>query len=93
MGTVAALDWRHAGSCRDVDSEQFFGPADSNPGERLFFWEQLALSVCSVCPVRAQCAAEALAFPADEQFGVVGGMTASQRRELLSQAGRRERAA
>lgn len=93
MSTVAALDWRQARACRDVDSESFFGPRDSEPGERLYRWERLALTVCSVCPVRAACAADALTYPADEQYGVVGGMTASQRRVLLSQTSRRERAA
>jgi WhiB family transcriptional regulator, redox-sensing transcriptional regulator len=72
-------------ACWDVEPEVFFGPEDSPADASLFAWEREALAICASCPVRAACLAWALRFP--EQHGVVGGLTASQRRAVL--AGRR----
>ena len=77
-------------ACWGVDPEVFFGPADSPSSRSLHPWEQRALAVCADCPLRASCLAEALEFPADDQYGVVGGMTAEQRRTTL-RASRRGR--
>ncbi|MGH3869181.1 MAG: WhiB family transcriptional regulator [Pseudonocardiaceae bacterium] len=78
-------------ACWGVDPEVFFGPADSPAGRSLHVWERRALAVCASCPVVRACLAEALGFPAIEQYGVVGGMTAGQRRAVLraSRRGRR----
>lgn len=74
-----------AQACRGVDTDAiFFGPADSAPGAPRFVWERRALAICAQCPVMDSCLTEALRFPADEQFGVVGGMTASERRAALT---------
>lgn len=70
-------------ACWGVDPEVFFGPADSPAGRPLHLWERRALAVCAGCPVATACLAEALEFPAAEQYGVVGGMTAGQRRAVL----------
>lgn len=70
-------------ACWGVDPELFFGPGDSDEGQNILDWEQRALSVCAACPVQAGCLAAALEFPRDEQHGVIGGMTAAQRRVLL----------
>lgn len=70
-------------ACWGVDPEVFFGPADSSAGRPLHLWERRALAVCAGCPVVAACRAEALEFSAAEQYGVVGGMTAGQRRAVL----------
>lgn len=70
-------------ACWGVDPETFYGPADSLAGRPLHVWERRALAVCAGCPVTAACLAEALEFPAANQYGVVGGMTAGQRRALL----------
>src|SRR5947208_900688 len=70
-------------ACWSVDPELFYGPADSPIG-RVADWEQRALLVCAGCPVKTACLAAALEFPAEGQYGVVGGMTAGQRRVLLS---------
>lgn len=77
-------------ACWGVDPEMFFGPADSPSSRSLYPWEQRALAVCAGCPLRTACLAEALKFPAAEQHGVVGGMTAEQRRMTL-RASRRGR--
>ncbi|MGH4010968.1 MAG: WhiB family transcriptional regulator [Pseudonocardiaceae bacterium] len=76
-------------ACWGVDPEMFFGPADGSAGRPLHIWERRALAVCAGCPVAAACLAAALDFPATDQYGVVGGMTAGQRRALLR--GRRSR--
>lgn len=70
-------------ACWGVDPEVFFGPADSPAGRPRHLWERRALAVCADCPVVNACLAEALEFPAAEQYGVVGGMTAGQRRAAL----------
>jgi WhiB family transcriptional regulator, redox-sensing transcriptional regulator len=44
-----------------------------------------ALAICAGCPVRQACLDEALSFPASQQYGVFGGMTERQRRELLTE--------
>jgi hypothetical protein len=77
-------------ACWGVDPEVFFGPADGPAGRPLHLWERRALAVCAGCPVVMACLAAALEFPATEQYGVVGGMTAGQRRAVL-QAPRRRR--
>jgi hypothetical protein len=74
---------RLAPACWEVDPEVFYGPADSSEGEPVHTWERRALAVCAGCPVLATCRAEALEFAAEEQFGVIGGMTAGQRRAVL----------
>ena len=41
---------------------------------------RIAKALCSECPIKAECLAYALAV--NEQFGIWGGMTLYQRREL-----------
>ena len=77
-------------ACWAVDPEVFFGPADSRAGAPVHAWERRALTVCANCPLVTACLTEALKYPADEQYGVVGGMTAGQRRAVL-RASRRGR--
>lgn len=77
-------------ACWGVDPEVFFGPADSPAGAPVHDWERRALTVCAACPVVTACLADALKVPAAEQYGVVGGMTAGQRRAVL-RASRRGR--
>jgi hypothetical protein len=68
-------------ACWTVDPEVFYGPADSTDGgPPSHAWERRALAVCARCPVLRACRTAALEFPASEQCGVVGGMTAGQRR-------------
>lgn len=70
-------------ACWEVDPEVFYGPADSPERGPMHTWERRALTVCADCPLLASCRAEALEYPADEQYGVIGGMTAGQRRAVL----------
>jgi hypothetical protein len=85
--TAAPFTTRPA--CSTVDPELFFGPHDSPVAGPLFAWERRAVAVCIGCPVGVECLASALEFPADEQYGVIGAMTAAQRRALLHASGQR----
>lgn len=76
-------------ACRGVDPELFFGPSDSPEGGPMAGWELGALAVCEGCPLVEQCLQRALEFPATEQYGVVGAMTAGQRRQVLRLTRRR----
>ena len=70
-------------ACSDMDPELFFPPVDTPQGAQPSPCEDTALAVCAECPVRATCLAVALRYPPHEQYGVVGGLTAGQRRALL----------
>ena len=74
-------DWQRNGACRGRDSAQFFHP-DGERGASRLRREIAAKSVCRACPVRAECAAHALA--AREPYGVWGGFTESERVRLLA---------
>jgi hypothetical protein len=85
--TAAALSTPPAPACSGVDPELFYGPTDSPQGRPPFCWERRALRVCAGCPAVAQCLAQALEFPAEEQHGVIGGTTAGQRKAMLRASG------
>lgn len=81
-GPIADVwDWQRLGLCRGRDSSQFFHP-DGERGASRGRREASAKSVCRVCPVRAQCAAQALA--SREPYGVWGGFTEAERLRLLA---------
>lgn len=71
--------------CKRYDLNLFFpdteSPAATNPNSA----ERAALKVCARCPLaaRRRCLETALVFPIGEQYGVVGGATAAQRRAIL----------
>ncbi|MBO0841070.1 MAG: WhiB family transcriptional regulator [Sciscionella sp.] len=65
-------DWRVNGACRDVDPDQLFVRGAEQHRAKL---------VCTACPVRAECLAEAL--DRRIEFGVWGGMTERERRAVL----------
>jgi WhiB family redox-sensing transcriptional regulator len=81
-GPISDLwDWQRLGSCRGRDSAQFFHP-DGERGASRGRREAAAKTVCGSCPVRAECAAHALA--AREPYGVWGGFTEAERLRLLA---------
>jgi len=81
-GPIADVwDWQRLGLCRGRDSSQFFHP-DGERGASRGRREASAKSVCRACPVRAQCAAQALA--SREPYGVWGGFTEAERLRLLA---------
>jgi WhiB family redox-sensing transcriptional regulator len=81
-GPISDLwDWQRRGACRGRDSAQFFHP-DGERGASRGRREAAAKGVCRACPVRAECAAHALAT--HEPYGVWGGFTESERLRLQS---------
>lgn len=72
--TQDVADWRAVALCAQTDPDAFF-PEKGTPARD-------ALRVCAGCPVRTACLADALARR-DVAFGVLGGLTPRQRRELL----------
>lgn len=81
-GPIADIwDWQRLGACRGRDSTQFFHP-DGERGSSRNRRESQAKTVCYDCPVRAECAAHALAVR--EPYGVWGGFTESERLRLLA---------
>jgi WhiB family redox-sensing transcriptional regulator len=64
-------EWAARGACRDVDPESLFVQGAA---------QHKAKMICSRCPVRLDCLAEAL--DAGAEFGVWGGMTERERRVL-----------
>jgi WhiB family redox-sensing transcriptional regulator len=81
-GPIAdSWDWQLRGLCRGRDSTQFFHP-DGERGSSRSRREAKAKALCMSCPVRAQCAAHALAV--QEPYGVWGGFTEAERLRLLA---------
>lgn len=81
-GPIADVwDWQRFGACRGRDSAQFFHP-DGERGSSRNRRENAAKAVCVACPVRAECAAHALAVR--EPYGVWGGFTEADRLRLLA---------
>jgi WhiB family redox-sensing transcriptional regulator len=65
-------DWTSAAACNNADPDELFvtGAAQNR-----------AKAVCTTCPVRTQCLADALDNRVE--FGVWGGMTERERRAVL----------
>src|SRR5947199_9939905 len=81
-GPIADIwDWQLMGLCRGRDSAQFFHP-DGERGSSRSRRELKAKTLCAACPVRAECAAHALATR--EPYGVWGGFTEAERLRLLA---------
>lgn len=76
-------DWQLLAACRGVDSSLFFHP-EGERGAARSARETSAKEVCMRCPVRAQCAAHAMAVR--EPYGVWGGLTEDEREELMGRA-------
>jgi len=78
---VEVWEWQRLGACRGRDTAQFFHP-DGERGSSRNRREARAKEVCMTCPVRAECAAHALAVR--EPYGVWGGFSESERLRLLA---------
>jgi hypothetical protein len=70
-------DWHQHAACQEHDPELFF--ADPSDVHRI----QAAKRICAGCPVRSACLADVMAWeqPAS-RYGVVGGLSAQERRQL-----------
>ena len=81
-------EWQSEAACRGLDTEMFFHP-ENERGPRRTARENAAKAVCATCPVRQACADHALQVR--EPYGIWGGLSESEREEILS--GRRTPAA
>lgn len=81
-------DWRLGAACRapGVDTGVFFAPPSEGHLARAAR-ESTAKAVCAACPVRLRCADYAVAHR--ESYGVWGGLTERERRDLRQRARRR----
>jgi WhiB family redox-sensing transcriptional regulator len=77
---VAAGRWQRFGTCRSVGDALFFSSDAENACVRRSR-VRAAKQVCAVCPVLALCRAYALENK--EEFGVWGGLSETERREVL----------
>mgnify|MGYP003129510684 FL=1 len=67
-------EWMDEGSCRDLETDVFFG--DTNSPRK----SAVAKAICSTCPVREECLDYAIRNL--EMFGIWGGHTTAERKTL-----------
>ncbi len=80
---MAATDeWQLRGLCRGNHSHLFFPPSTFEKKEDRERREARAKAICVVCPVIRDCTDYALSIR--EPFGIWGGLTEVERRELLT---------
>ncbi len=81
-------DWQSQARCRGADPAVFFS-SESEKCHTKRARERRAKELCRVCPVLAQCRAHALAVA--EPFGVWGGLSEAERKDLIINQNRRPR--
>ncbi|MDT3767194.1 WhiB family transcriptional regulator [Gleimia hominis] len=79
-------DWQFQAACRDMDTELFFHP-EGERGSTRRRRAEAAKAICATCPVLEQCREHALRVM--EPYGVWGGMTEEERREVARSRKRR----
>ncbi|MGH2753893.1 MAG: WhiB family transcriptional regulator [Actinomycetota bacterium] len=67
-------DWQERGACRGIDVDLFFPVVEHEAVE--------AKAICSMCPVQSRCLEFSIA--AGERFGIWGGLTTQERKDLMS---------
>lgn len=73
-------EWQVFAHCRGSDPDVFFHP-ESERGPSRRRREQRAKAVCADCPVQRECLAWALRVR--EPYGVWGGLSTSEREDLI----------
>lgn len=76
----AENDWRRRAACAGLDPELFFASEDVENRQERRERDAAAKAVCGRCAVVDDCLAYAL--EARERYGIWGGLTADERREL-----------
>jgi WhiB family transcriptional regulator, redox-sensing transcriptional regulator len=79
-------EWQMEAACRGMDSALFFHP-EKERGSARAAREEGAKQVCRRCPVIEPCRRHALA--AQEPYGVWGGLSESEREEIVRRQRRR----
>lgn len=75
--------WQRGARCRGEQRRYFFPPAWSERRDERERRERQAKALCGQCPVRDECLDFALS--ANEAFGIWGGLTEVERRQLRTQ--------
>lgn len=70
-GPKGSWDWQERAACRGADIAIFFGGNGRS-----------ALEICRSCRVQDDCLRFALSLPADQDFGVWGGASETERRSM-----------
>lgn len=83
-GPSVSYDWQSRGLCRGNHAHLFFPPSTFERKEERERREMRAKAICNVCPVLVECREYALAIR--EPFGIWGGLTEADRRELLARS-------
>ena len=80
--SVTPMDrsWQPVALCRGNHSHLFFPPTTSERKDERERRELRAKAVCQVCPVQADCLSYAM--ESTEQYGIWGGFTETERRQL-----------
>ncbi len=76
--------WQPIALCRGNHSHLFFPPSSSERKEERERREVRAKSICTVCPVRVECLDYAVVIK--EPYGIWGGLTETERRQVLARA-------
>jgi Transcription factor WhiB len=78
MTTVAATTWLEQAACRGRPTSIWFSASPLD--------QAVAITICSTCPGREPCLAEALALEDDaaEVYGVRGGLRPAERRGIAA---------
>ena len=79
--TLDIWEWQQHGACVTEDTELFFHP-EGERGPSRSNREAAAKAVCATCPVVAACREHALRVR--EPYGVWGGLSESDREQLLA---------
>jgi WhiB family redox-sensing transcriptional regulator len=72
---ILDITWMEDAGCREAEPEQFYYENEQ-------FQRKLVEQYCKLCLVKNQCLEYALAH--EDRFGVWGGTTARQRKEILN---------
>jgi hypothetical protein len=77
---ASSPEWKLSGNCTTADPDEFY------PDKRDERTATRAKALCTGCPVKAQCLAEALSQHVSQDWGVWGGTTHYERRKMRTQA-------
>ncbi len=75
-------DWQTQSLCRGNHAHLFFPPSTFERKDERERREARAKAICRVCPVIDDCKEHSLSIR--EQFGIWGGLTETERREIFT---------
>lgn len=83
---MAGSDWMRRAACTRMEPDIFYPVGDGAYAREM---TEIAKQACLSCPVRAECLRRAL--ETGERYGIWGGMTPEERRDLARRDMRRRR--